>query len=57
MTYYRHERIVEDIADYGQMLLMTTEGGEVRLEMYHHFVGMFEPNGVVDIAFKTDEGL
>jgi len=57
LTYYRHERIVEDIAEYGQKLLLTTAGGEDRSEMYKHFIDMFEPRGVVDIAFKTDEDL
>lgn len=57
LAYYRHERIVEDIAIYGRSLLLATAGGEERLEMYKHFRDMFEPNGVVDIAFKTDEGL
>jgi spectinomycin phosphotransferase len=56
LAYYRHERIVEDIAEYGQALLLTSGGGD-RLEMYKHFMWMFEPNGVVDIAFKTDENL
>ncbi len=55
LAYYRHERIVEDIAIYGQALLLTTAGGEDRLEMYSQFVAMFEPGGVVDIAFKTDK--
>lgn len=55
LTYYRHERIVEDIAEFGQNLLLTTAGGENRPEMYKHFIAMFEPRGVVDIAFKTDE--
>ena len=55
LAYYRHERIVEDIAEYGQALLLTSDGGEDRLEMYKQFMGMFEPNGVVDIAFKTDD--
>ena len=57
LAYYRHERIVEDIAAYGQELLLTTGGGENRSEMYKQFIAMFEPRGVVDIAFKTDEGL
>jgi spectinomycin phosphotransferase len=57
LAYYRHERIVQDIAEYAQALLLTSAGGEDRLEMYRQFTGMFEPNGVVDIAFKTDEGL
>jgi len=57
LAYYRHERIVEDIAEYGQNLLLTTAGGENRSEMYNHFLAMFKPRGVVDIAFKTDESL
>ncbi len=57
LTYYRHERIVEDISEFGQELLLTTYGGEDRPEMYKQFIGMFEPNGVVEIAFKTDEDL
>lgn len=46
---------MEDIAEYGQDLLLTTAGGENRSEMYKHFIAMFEPGGVIDIAFKTDE--
>ncbi len=57
LAYYRHERIVEDIAEYGQALLLTTVGNKDRLERFKQFRDMFEPNGVVDIAFKTDEGL
>lgn len=56
LAYYRHERIVEDIADFGQELLLTA-GGKDRPKMYKQFLGMFEPRGVVDIAFKTDEEL
>lgn len=54
LSYYRHERIVEDIAEYGQALLLTPGGGGDRMEMFEQFKGMFEPNGVVEIAFKTD---
>lgn len=52
LAYYRHERIVEDIAEYSRELLLKAEG-EDRLEMYKHFIAMFEPQGVVDIAFKN----
>ena len=55
LAYYRHERIVEDIALYSQNILLTTANREDKLEMYKHFMGMFEPRGVVDIAFETDE--
>lgn len=57
LAYYRYERIVEDIAVYARELLLTTAWGEDRSEMYKQFIGMFEPCGVVDIAFKTDEAL
>jgi spectinomycin phosphotransferase len=52
MAYYRHERIVEDIALYGQDLLLKTAGGANRAVMYDNFVAMFEQNGVVDMAFR-----
>lgn len=57
LAYYRHERIVEDIAVYSRELLLTTAGGKDRLEMYRQFIAMFDPQGVVDIAFKTDESI
>ncbi len=57
LAYYRHERIVEDIAVYSQELLLTKAGGKDRPEMYRQFIDMFAPQGVVEIAFKTDEGL
>lgn len=57
LAYYRHERVVEDIAEYGEALLVASTVGKGRLEMCKQFMAMFEPNGVVDIAFKTDEGL
>lgn len=55
LAYYRHERIVEDIAIYSQELLLTTAGSINREEMYRHFIAMFEPQGVVEIAFSTDD--
>lgn len=56
LTYYRHERIVEDIAVYGEHILFSTTVDEKnRLESYQHFISQFEPRGVVEIALKTDE--
>lgn len=52
LAYYRCERIVEDIAEYCEELLMGTQGDN-RIQSYQQFVDMFEPNGVIDIAFKT----
>jgi len=55
LAYYRYERIVEDIADYAQELLLKPIKGNNRLEMYKQFISMFEANGVVDIALTTDK--
>lgn len=58
LAYYRHERIVEDIALIGQQLLVATMvSDQNRIESYQHFIDQFEPQGVVEIAFKTDECL
>lgn len=57
LAYYRHERIVEDIALYGQQLLLTMVGGQDRIKWYNQFIAQFEPQDVVEIAFKTDEDL
>ena len=56
LAYYRHERIVEDIAIYAQEILFTKTAIENKQQLYDYFVDMFEPNGVVEIAFKTDDG-
>ncbi|CEG56890.1 aminoglycoside O-phosphotransferase APH(9)-Ia [Legionella fallonii] len=53
LSYYRHERIVEDIAEYGQDLLSRNQNDESRLESFKHFKSMFEPNNVVETAFAT----
>ncbi|WP_148340558.1 aminoglycoside phosphotransferase family protein [Aquicella siphonis] len=54
LSYYRHERIVEDIALYGQELLSQGQNDRSRIEMFTHFKAMFDPNGVVEIAFAPD---
>lgn len=56
LAYYRHERIVEDIAIYCQELLLASVSSGDRQVIYKHFMDMFEPQGVVDIAFQTYEG-
>ncbi len=57
LAYYRLERIVEDVAIYGQEILLSAESNKDRERMFKHFADMFEPRGVIDIAFKTYEKL
>lgn len=54
LAYYRYERIVEDIAVLGEQLLLTPAHNQNREELYNHFIAQFEPQGVVEIAFKTE---
>lgn len=54
LAYYRYQRIVEDIAIYSKQLFLTTEDDKEREVMYQNFIDIFKPNGVVDIAFRTD---
>jgi len=55
LAYYRHERIVQDIAEYAQQLLLSATGSADRSVMFKHFMDMFEPRGVVEIALETAE--
>lgn len=53
LAYYRYERIVVDIAEYVQQLLLSSAGGDNRKIMYKHFMSMFAPRGVVEIALDS----
>jgi spectinomycin phosphotransferase len=55
LTYYRYERIVQDIAVTCEQLLGTSEGGDDRVAMLDQFASQFEPNNVVDMAYATDQ--
>lgn len=57
LAYYRFERIIEDIAEYSEQLILSADGGEDRKVMCTHFMDMFEPRGVIAIALETDTGL
>jgi spectinomycin phosphotransferase len=53
LTYYRHERIVQDISEFAECILFSKSSNASKLENYNHFKAMFAPNGVVDIAFRS----
>jgi spectinomycin phosphotransferase len=57
LTYYRYERIVQDIAVTCEQLLGTSEGGDDRVAMLDQFASQFAPGNVVDIAYATDQRL
>ena len=43
LAYYRHERIVEDMAIYSRELLLTTARGKTDQRCTEQFIDMFEP--------------
>lgn len=55
LAYYRYERIIEDLAAYGEQLLLTDEGGSDREQAYKRFTGNFEPGSTIEIAETTDQ--
>jgi spectinomycin phosphotransferase len=57
LTYYRYERIVQDIAAFCEEILSTLEGGEDREQGFRYFASQFLPNSVIEIAYQTDQKL
>ena len=55
MAYYRYERVIEDLAAYGEQLLWTDEGGADREQAYRRFTGNFDPGSTIEIARQTDK--
>lgn len=57
LAYYRFERIVQDIAEWGELLLLTNAGGKDRARSLQGFARWFQPNDVVEMAYKAEKTL
>ncbi len=55
LAYYRFERVIQDIAEFGKQILLSTNGGDDRAQSYQYFTSSFLPGSVVDAAFQTDQ--
>jgi spectinomycin phosphotransferase len=55
VAYYRYERIIQDIAIYCEELLLTAAGGQDRPRSLHYLKSNFEPDGVLEIAYRSDK--
>jgi spectinomycin phosphotransferase len=53
LAYYRCERIILDIAEYCEQLLLSAEGGEDREQSYQSFTSNFLPNHEIDLALSS----
>lgn len=55
LSYFRCERIVQDVAEYAQQILYTSAPHKKKSEAYQHFISQFASNGVIEIALKIDD--
>jgi spectinomycin phosphotransferase len=57
IAYYRYERIIEDIAAYGERLLSSEEGGEDKKQSLQYLKSNFLPKGTIERADQSDGGM
>jgi len=53
LTYYRYERVIEDLVVICEQLLSTDEGGADRERAFGWFTSNFEPGSTIEIAADT----
>jgi spectinomycin phosphotransferase len=53
LAYYRCERVILDIAAYGEQLLLSDAGSEDREQSYQYFTSNFLPDHEIDLALNT----
>jgi len=54
LSYYRYERIVQDIAAFCEQLLLSDEGSEDREQSFRYLRSNFLPDGAIAIAYMSD---
>ena len=54
LAYYRYERIIQDVADYGEQVLLGGQDMAEREQYYKYFTINFVPGTRLEIARKTD---
>lgn len=55
LAYYRYERIVHDLTEYCEQLLLSDEGGEDRKNSLCYFQSQFLPGNVIEMAYRTEK--
>ena len=55
LAYYRYEWVVQEIADYGERVLLRPEvGAETKRAAVESFLELFQPGDVVEAAYESD---
>jgi len=55
LSYYRYERIVQDIAVECEQIFSTNEGGEDREQAFEYLKSNFRPGNTIENAYQTDK--
>lgn len=55
LAYFRHERILQDIAVYCEQIFLTVEDGEDRMQSLHYLKSNFLSQGTIAQARKADQ--
>ena len=53
LTYYRLERIIEDVAEYCEYIFSSIESEEDRKQSLKYLQSNFQPNGTVERAYQS----
>ena len=56
LTYYRYERIIEDIAAYCEQLLLNEKGSADRARSLRSLKSNFLPGGTIEMAERGERG-
>jgi spectinomycin phosphotransferase len=54
LTYYRCERIIDDLAIECEQIFLNGEGGKDREQAFHWFKSNFQPGNTIELARKSD---
>ncbi len=55
LAYFRYERIIQDIAAFGEELLSGEGGHEDRRQSLHYLKANFLPDGTIDLALRAEQ--
>jgi spectinomycin phosphotransferase len=53
LTYYRFERIIQDIGDYLEYIFLSDEGGDDRMQGFEYLKSNFLPRGTIERAYEA----
>jgi spectinomycin phosphotransferase len=53
MTYYRFERIIQDIGDYCEYIFLSDEGGDDRMQCFEYLKSNFLPGNTIERAYAS----